>query len=76
MNEFDEIPQAIAIMRGVIEELELKALAGDNPQAALATIKEVIFVAGSHGKASPRRGAPFRGVGYEFDEAQIVASSR
>ena len=74
MNENDEIPQAIEIMRAVIEELEWKALAGDNPEEALKTIKEVVFVAASHGKASPRRGAPFRGLGYDFDDAQIVAS--
>ena len=74
MNEFDEIPQAIEIMRGVIEELERKALAGEDPEGALAIIKKVIFVAGSHDKPTLRRGAPYRGVGYDFGEAQIVAS--
>ena len=93
MNEYDEIPQAIEIMRGVIAEVvdvelhldqfmrgviaefEFKALAGgDPPEAIMSTIKEIISVAVSHGKAPPRRGAPYRGVGYDFDDAQIVAS--
>jgi hypothetical protein len=75
MNESDEIPQAIEIMRGVIAAFEFKALAGsDPPETVINTIKEIIFVAMSHGKAPPRRGAPCRGVGYDFDDAQIVAS--
>jgi len=74
VNEFDEIPQAIEIVRGVIAELEMKALTGNDPELCLGTIKKIIFVASSHGRPKPRRGAPFRGVGYDFDEALIIAS--
>lgn len=75
MNEFDEIPQAIEIMRGVIAEFEFRALAGnDPPDKILDTIKAIVSVAMSHGEAPRGRGAPIRGLGYDFDEAQIVAS--
>lgn len=83
MNEFDEIPQAIGIMRVAIEDLELMALAGDQPEEALKTILAVISAAEAYGKSPPRRGQPYRGVGYGQmgkdgyttpDEAMIVAS--
>jgi hypothetical protein len=68
----DELTDALAIMRSLVDDFFEKAETGDR-QAALDTIIKVVGALRTHGE-SRGRGAPVRGLGYAEDEAQIVAS--
>jgi hypothetical protein len=71
----EELRVAIAGARAHLDHLE-EMLAADreSPAAVRATLVKVIGALASHGRPPRSSKKPTRGLGYTFDEAQIVAS--
>jgi hypothetical protein len=60
-----------SVARGLIDWLESRA--ADEPETVRVTIARVVGLLHSHGH-TPKAGNKPRGLGYDFDEAQIMAS--
>lgn len=75
MTTQDEVREGLTIARAALDAMEARLSNDDfDAEGALIAIKKIVGAVMSYGRPVRGAGNPGRGVGYDLDEAMIVAS--